>query len=427
VRDLVLVDTELFPQIFRVRQTFHSPRVVDVAAEVHAQLAKLRLDRTIAPGQSIAVTAGSRGIANIADIIRAAVEHLKNIGASPFIVPSMGSHGGGTADGQRAILESYGITESTAGCPIRSSMETVVVCHTAEGVPVHFDRAAFEADGVLVCNRVKPHTRFAGPIESGLMKMMLIGLGNHLGASTYHQAFEDHDFTRIAYSVADEVLRRCRVVAGLAIVENAYDQTALIEAVPPAEMLNREKRLLEFARQWMARLPFDRVDVLLIDKIGKDISGVGMDPNVVGRKFDDHKAVEGELPKVKRICLRGLTEHTHGNANGMGMAEFCRSQMLGEVDFRTTRLNALVACHVTAAMQPLDYPSDREMLQAAASTIGMVQPPDLKLMWIRDTLHLTEVECGAVYLKEAQSRDDLEVVADPRPLPFDAAGNLPLV
>jgi hypothetical protein len=415
----------VFPQIFRLRQTFEAPQLSDVPGEVHAQLTRLRLAEKIKPGQSVAITAGSRGIANIHVILRAAVEHLKQLGARPFLVPAMGSHGGGTAAGQRQVIESYGITEAFVGCPIRAGMETVVLCRTAEGFPVHFDRHAFEADHVLVCGRVKPHTLFVGDIESGLMKMMLIGLGKCEGAAVYHRAIQDHSFGQIIHSVAGEVLRRCRILAGLAIVENAYDQTALVEAVAPENLVAREKQLLALARQWMPRLPFPRVDVLLIDKIGKNLSGAGFDPNLAGRKFNDHKAVDGEFPKVTRICLRGLTKESHGNAIGLGLAEFCRWQLLRDTDFEATRLNALVSGHVSAAMPPLDYETDREMLAAALGTIGLRQPPEAKLIWIANTLELSEVECSAAYLDEARRRDDLEILTAPRDLSFDAAGNLP--
>ncbi|MFH1266073.1 MAG: lactate racemase domain-containing protein [Planctomycetota bacterium] len=414
-----------YPLTFRLRQRFEAPRVDDVPGEVHAQLARLKLAERVKPGQSVAITAGSRGIANIRVILRSAVEHLKQLGAEPFIVPAMGSHAGGTAEGQRAFLESYGITEEFVGCPIRSTMETVVVCRTAEGFPVHFDRFAHEADHVLVANRVKPHTRFAGEIESGLMKMMLIGLGKCEGAGVYHRAILDYSFDQIVRSVAAEVIRNCRVVAGLAILENAYDETARIEAVAPGEFESREKELLVLAKKWIARLPFERVDVLLIDQIGKNISGTGMDTNIVGRKFSDHAAMEDEFPKVKLIVLRGLTPETHGNAVGLGLAELCKSQMLRETDFEITRLNAIVAAHVSGAMPPLDYETDREILDIALGAIGLVEPADAKLLWIRNTLELSEIECSAAYLEEARTRDDLEILTDPRPLPLDSDGNLP--
>ena len=417
--------TQRYPQVFRLRQRFDSPGVGDAPSAVHNQLARLDLGRKVRPGQSVAVTAGSRGVANVAVILRAIVDHLKGLGAQPFIVPAMGSHGGATAQGQQEVLHSYGITEASLGCPIRAGMETVVVCRAAEGFPVYFDRHAFEADHVVVCNRVKPHTRFVGDVESGLMKMLLIGLGKCDGATIYHRAIQDYSFGQIVRSVAGEVIKRCRILAGLAIVENARDETALVEAVAPEDFEPREKELLVLAKQWMAKLPFKHVDVLLIDQIGKDISGTCLDTNVVGRKFDDHKAIEGEYPKVKVIALRGLTEASHGNAVGLGIAEFCKSQLLRETDLQATRLNAITAGHLAGAMLPLDYETDREILDIALSTIGLVEPQDAKLLWIKSTLHLDELECSAAYLDEARDRPDLEVLTPLRDLPLDASGNLP--
>jgi hypothetical protein len=418
-----------FPKVFRLRQHFEAPRVEDVAAEVHAQLQRLDLRSAgrIAAGDSVAITAGSRGVTDIALILKAAVEHFRSLGAEPFLVPAMGSHGGGTAEGQGDVLARYGITESQVGCPIRSQMDTVVVCRTPQGFPVHFDRLAYEADHVLVVNRVKPHTRFVGPIESGLLKMMLIGLGKREGATIYHRAIQDYSFDEILRGVVAEVLARCPVRAGLAVVENAFDQTARIEAVLPADFETRERELLELARRWMARLPFERADVLVVDRIGKDVSGTGMDTNVIGRKFDDHRARDDEFPKIRSIAVRGLTPQTHGNAVGLGMAEFCRTQILHQTDFEATRLNALTAGHPTAAMLPLDYPTDRRMLEAAMIPIGLVEPEDARLLWIADTLALAELECSTAYLEEAGRRDGLEILSDPRELPFNAAGNLPEV
>jgi len=416
----------VFPQIFRLRQTFDATRVEDVAVEVDTQLKRLVLHEKIRPGQTVAITGGSRGIANIATILRAIVDHCKKLGARPFVVPAMGSHGGGTAEGQQRLLESYGVTEAALGCPIRSSMETVVVGQAKEGFPICFDRLAFKADHVVVCNRIKPHTGFAGSIESGLMKMLLIGLGKAEGAAVYHRAIRDFSFEQIIRSVAGEVLQRCHILAGVGIVENAYDQTGRIVAVLPEEFETREKELLQLAKQWLPRLPFPQTDILVIDRIGKDISGTGLDPNVVGRKFNDHVAVENEWPKVRRICLRGLTEATHGNAIGFGIAEFCRSQILRQMDVEATRLNGLTSGHISAVMTPLDYETDVAMLDAAFSTIGLAKPPDVRMIWIADTLHLGEVECSAAYLDEARQRDDLEILTDLRPLPFNAAGNLAL-
>jgi hypothetical protein len=413
-----------YPLLFRVRQSFDAKRVENIPLTVENELRRLELGAKVKTGQTVAITAGSRGVANIATIIKAAVEHFKSLGAKPFIVPAMGSHGGGTAEGQRELIEGYGITEAAMGCPIRASMETVVVCQAAEGFPVHFDKHAFGADHVLVVGRVKPHTGFVGDIESGLMKMMLIGLGKHNGAKIYHRAIMDHSFGQIVRSVAKEVLAKCRVVAGLGVVENAYDQTALVRAVAPHEFEEREKELLVLAKEWIPRLPFKTADILLIDEIGKNISGTGMDTNVIGRKYNDHAAVEHEWPKVKRIVVRGLTEATHGNATGIGMAEFCRSRVVRDMNAKITRINCLTGGHPVAAMVPLDYETDREILDVAFPTIGLTEPPDAKLMWIHNTLEVVEVECSIAYLPEALQRLDLKVLCEPRPMEFDASGNL---
>ena len=414
-----------FPEFFRIRQHFDTDHVDDVAAEVKSQLARLQLDRRIRPGQSVAVAVGSRGIANLAVIIRATVDHLRRLGAEPFLVPAMGSHGGATAEGQRSLIESYGVTESFVGCPIRSNTETVVVCHTSKGIPVHFDRLAFEADHVVLCNRIKPHTMFVGPIESGLMKMLLIGLGNPEGARIYHRAIQQFSFAQMIRSAATEVIDRCPLLAGLAVIENGYDQTARIEAIAPEDFFDREPALLELARRLMARLPFDDVDLLLVDRIGKDLSGTGMDSNVTGRKFNDHAAVEGETPRVRRIAVRALSQATAGNALGIGMAEFCRSRIIREADWAATRSNVLTSGHISAVMPPLDYETDREMLETALGTVGLIEPVDARVLWIADTLHLAELECSAAYLDTARKRDDLELLTPLRPLPFDEQGNLP--
>ncbi|MCC7083846.1 MAG: DUF2088 domain-containing protein [Pirellulales bacterium] len=415
-----------YPHFFRVRQKFERSCVADVAGEVRKQLAQLSLGQKIRPGQTVAITAGSRGIANIAIIIKAVVDSLKSLGAAPFIVPAMGSHGGGTAEGQRELLAGYHITEAYCGCPIRASMETVIVCQAAEGFPIHFDRHAFEADHVLVCGRIKPHTEFSGGLESGLMKMMLIGLGKRDGAVLYHRAFKDFSFEQIARSVAPQVIGNCRILAGLGIVENAYDETAKIEAMLPGQIASREAELLVLAKRWMPRLPFPWVDVLIVDEIGKNISGTGIDTNVVGRKHDYHKAVAGESPVVRRIIARSLTPLTHGNATGIGMTEFCKTSLVEQADWKVTWLNCITSGNIGFGMMPIHMSTDRELIDAAISTIGLTEAIDSKILWIKNTLQLAEVECSTRYLEEARLREDLEIIAPPRRLPLDAAGNLPI-
>ena len=414
-----------FPQMFRLRQKFDALRVEDVEGEVHQQLASLNLGEKIQPGQTVAITAGSRGIANIALIIKAAVAHFRGLGAEPFIVPAMGSHGGGTAEGQRAILEGYGITPEFVGAEIRSSMETVIVAHTpGHNVPVHFDKHAYEADHVLVCGRIKPHTGFVGEIESGLHKMMLIGLGKHAGATIYHRAIMDFSFLEIIRAVADEVLNRCRVIAGLAIVENAYDETGLIAAVAPRDFFEGEKKLLVLARKWMPRLPFPKADLLIVDRIGKDISGSGMDTNVIGRKYNDHAATERDPVSVKRIFIRGLTEATHGNACGIGMAEFTNQRTIDGIDLDITRINTITGGHPTGAMLPIARPTDKLVLEDALGTIGLTPPEQARIIHISDTLHLKEVLVSADYQDQFAGRSDLEVLDGPRDMTFDENDNL---
>ncbi|MEE2804840.1 MAG: lactate racemase domain-containing protein [Pseudomonadota bacterium] len=416
-----------YPEIFRIRQKFERPVIEDVTGEVESQLARLNLSKSIQPGQSVAITAGSRGIANIHIIIKGIVDHLKGLGAEPFIVPAMGSHGGATAQGQQRIVEGYGITEAFCGCPIRSSMEIVIVCDAQEGFPVYFDKNAYGADHVVVCGRVKPHTSFVGDIESGLMKMMLIGLGKYEGAKTYHRAIKDFSFGQIVRSVAREVLSKCRIVAGLGVVENGYDETAKILAVAPDEFEERERELLVLAKYWMPRLPFKQADLLLIDEIGKNISGSGMDSNVVGRKYLDHRAGEEEWPKIGTIFLRGLTEETHGNATGIGMAEFALTRAVDAMDVAITRRNCITGGSPTAAMVPLHYASDREVLEVTLPEMGLTAISDTRLMWIHNTLEVSELECSRAYLDEARESNEIEILTDPRPLPLDKNGNLPNV
>ena len=412
------------PRMIRIRQTFDARRVEDVTAEVARQLLSLRLHERIRPDQTVAITAGSRGIAQIGKMTRAVVDHLKGLGARPFIVPAMGSHGGGTASGQAQLLEHYGITAEKMGCEIRASMETVIVDTTPQGIPVHFDKHASQADHVLIVGRVKPHTGFVGEVESGLHKMMLIGLGKHEGAKIYHRAIADYSFMEIITAVAASVISKCRVVGGLAIVENAYDETALIEAVPPTRFLEREKELLKLATQWLPRLPFPTTDLLIIDRIGKNISGTGLDTNVVGRKFNDHAGTDRDTVRCKRIFVRGLTEETHGNATGIGLSEFTNQRTADAIDRKITAINCITGLHPTAAMIPIAYETDREAVIQALQTCGLVEPPDAKIVQIQDTLHLAEVLVSEAYLPQISSRRDLEQLGDPQEMAFDAVGNL---
>lgn len=407
-----------------VIQHFERTRLDDVEAAVGEELSKLQLDRRISTGDSIALTAGSRGIANIAAILNATGDFLKNLGAQPFIVPAMGSHGGGTCEGQVGVLKSLGITEESVGVPIRATMETVVVAETAGGVPVHFDRYAYEADHVLVVGRIKPHTRFVGPIESGLHKMMLIGLGKHEGAKIYHQAILSQTFPEIIDSVGERVLQTCGIVGGLAIVENAYDETGLIEAVASDDFATREPELLQLANKWLPALPFNDVHLLIIDRIGKNISGSGMDANVVGRKYNDHAATEWDRAKCLRIFIRALTEETQGNGTGIGMSEFTTDACVAQIDHDKTRINCVTASHPEAAMIPVTLPTDAAAVSCALQTVGRVAPAEAGIIQIADTLHLSQVRVSETYFAQVESSDHLEFAGEPYDFPLDDAGRL---
>jgi len=410
--------------MMRLRQKFECPRVDDIPGEVERQLAALNLGEKVQPGQSVAITAGSRGIANIAVITKAIVAHFKKLKAVPFVVPAMGSHGGGTPEGQRGILEGYGITSDYIGCDIRASMETVVVDRTPQGIPVHFDKHAFGADHVVVAGRIKPHTGFVGEIESGLHKMMLIGLGKHEGAKVYHRAIMDFSWLEIVQAVAESVLKKCRVVCGVGIVENAYDETALIAGVAPHDFGRRERELLVLAKEWMPRLPFPKVDLLIVDELGKNISGSGMDTNVIGRKYNDHKATAADNVSVRTIFVRGLTAETHGNSCGLGMAEFTNQRTIDSVDRRITAINAITGGHAPAAALPVAFDTDKEALEAALTTIGLTPPEDARVLHISNTLHLAEVLASEAYLAAAEQRPDLEILDPPSDMEFDDDGNL---
>ena len=413
-----------FPRMMKLAQHFEVTGVEDVAARVREELAKLDLSAKVKPGQSVAVTVGSRGIANLALIIETLVRELKALGAEPFIVPAMGSHGGATAQGQRAIVEGYGVTEERVGAPIRATMEVVQVGRTPDGIPVYFDKYAHEADHVVVVGRIKPHTDFQGRIESGLHKMMLIGLGKHQGAQVYHQAIVRYSFDQIIASVAQEVIDRCRILLGLAIVENQNDETALIEAVPPESFAQREGELLVLAKRWIPKLPFEEVDLLIVDQMGKNISGSGLDTNVVGRKSRFHRPAPDEGSRVTRIYVRDLTDETHGNATGVGVADYTHKRLVDKVDWEMTYLNCITGSEPRCGHIPIHFETDRKVLEAALRTVGFGPWEDARVLRIKNTLEVREVLASEVYLEEALARDDLTVIEPPAEMAFDGQGDL---
>ena len=413
-----------YPRILRVRQSFPRPRVDDIPTAVRVALAQLDLGRTIRPGQTVALTAGSRGIANIPLILRSVVEHLLDLKAQPFLVPAMGSHGGGTALGQRAVLESYGITEAFVGAPIRASMDVVKIGKTAEGWPVYLDEIASTANHIGVVGRIKPHTSYHGALESGWMKMMMIGLGKREGAAWYHRVLLENNYDPVVRSVGKVMRTRAPIAFALGTVENGYDETALIEAALPADFETVEERLLVKAKEWLARLPFAQADLLIIDEIGKEISGSGMDTNLVGRKRAFKGGAPENQPAMRFIFIRGLSAHTHGNGAGIGLADFTTTRLVQSLDYAATRLNCVTSGYPEGSNLPVHYDSDREVLDNALAIIGTRDLASARIMRIQSTMHVEELEVSQPCLDELPPRTKFEVLG-PADWTFDAAGNLP--
>jgi hypothetical protein len=407
-----------------LRQVFERPRVEEVALAVRDALETLNLGRVIRRGQTVALTAGSRGIANIPVVLRAVVRILRDLGAQPFLVPAMGSHGGGTADGQCQVLESYGITEAFVGAPVRASMDVVSLGTTPEGFPVVLDRRASEADHIGVVARIKPHTNYHGPIESGLLKMMMIGLGKHAGALTFHSILLEEPFDPIVRSVTRLMRAKAPITFGLGLVENAYDETALVEAALPDDFESVEERLLVQARSWLPRLPWREADLLIVDEIGKEISGSGIDTNVVGRKRSLPRLEPEGQPQMRFIFVRGLSAHTHGNAAGIGVADFTTTRLVRAMNYQATVINCLTAGYPSGANLPVHFDTDREVINAALAILGTRATEDARIMHIRNTLALEELEVSEPCLAQADRQTEFSIERGPYELTFDGEGNL---
>ena len=408
------------PKMLRVRQSFPRPRVADIPRAVAETLGRAGLQ--IRRGDTVAVGAGSRGVANVDVIVGAAVRWLQDMGARPFVFPAMGSHGGGTAEGQLDVLAHYGITESTMGCPVRATMDVVQVGE-ALGMPVWLDRHAAEADAIGIVNRVKPHTDFKGEIESGLFKMMAIGLGKYRGAVQYHRMNVTHSYEKVITAVGREMLAKARVGFGLAVLENGYDETAHLEVFRPGELEAGERRLLKQAREWMMRLPFRTIDVLVVEEMGKNISGSGMDTNVIGRPSNPHEPFPTDQ-KILWVVVLDLTDLSYGNAVGIGNADFTTRRLVDKIDMKPTLINAITACAPGGAKVPATLDTDREAIDTALACIGLTPPDRARIVRIKNTLKLGEVEVSEAYADEVRRRPDLEVLGEPAPLRFDAAGQL---
>nr|WP_233255334.1 lactate racemase domain-containing protein [Haloplanus rallus] len=374
-------------------------------------------------GGEVAIGAGSRGIANLGSIVSGVVAGVRDRGYEPFVFPAMGSHGGATAEGQREKLDTLGVSEETVGCEIRATMDVETVGETPErGVPVYADANAVAADAIVMVNRIKPHTDFGGEVESGLSKMLVIGMGKQRGAKMAHDWAVDWSLRNMLPEIASQLLEALPVAGGVAIVEDEHDDTTLLEGVPASDFLERERELLETAERRMPKLPFDDLDVLVVDRIGKDISGQGMDTNVTGRRHFTINEPEPESPDVKRIYLRGLTEKTKGNAMGMGQADFVHRDVKAGLDWPKALINAITASTVRGVRLPPVVENDRAGLRGALGTIGPVAGDEARVLRVTDTMRLQRCYASEPLIEAARDRDDLRVIAEPAALAFDDGG-----
>lgn len=415
-----LVSKTPLPRMHRIRQSFERVACADVAESVRSALWKCPATQAVRPGTRIAITAGSRGIFNIAEILRVIVEELQHAGADPFVVPAMGSHGGATDAGQVEVLHHLGITTAFLGCPIESTMRVATIGTTAQGRPVQIDAYAAAADGIIVVNRIKPHTSFTGPYESGLMKMLAIGLAKQQGAQVCHQEGYAHMAENIE-QYGRAILSSANILLGVAILENAYDQTSEIYALTAAEIPLREPELLQRAKALMPRIMLSDIDVLVVDRMGKNISGLGMDPHITG-KFAT-KYASGP-PEPGKLVVLALTEETHGNANGIGVADVTTRQLLESFDAEMTYPNALTATLTQAVRMPMVMDNQKLAIQTGIQTAAGFDKGKIRLVRLRDTLQLGEIYISQAMLPEALANPHITVLSEAEEWKFDEQGNL---
>jgi hypothetical protein len=408
------------PDLLRLRQVIAAPRLHDAPASLEAALAEFDLERRVARGQRVAVAVGSRGIRDLVPLLVTLVAALRRVGAEPYLVPCMGSHGGATAAGQAAVLAELGVTESSVGAPVVSTMDALEVGTSRYGAPLWASPDLVSSDGVILVNRIKPHTDFSGPIESGIAKMLVIGAGKHRGAVEAHRLFVRHGFSAVIEECGRALLERLPVLFGLAVIENQLDETAELHLLERDEVLEREPALLRRARELMPALRLSRLDCLVVDEMGKDVSGSGMDTNVIGRKQPAGGAAAG--PEVTRIFVRDITPASDGNALGVGFADFVTTRLAAAVDPEVTMINALTAMAPEAARLPLAFDDDVDALAAAYATSGAASMEEFRMAWIRNTLDVGELLVSEALSGEVAADPAFEVCEGPFPFPLDSDG-----
>ncbi|HZO99746.1 MAG TPA: DUF362 domain-containing protein [Terriglobia bacterium] len=397
------------------------PAVSDLAGEIGRRLSGLNIPFEKLRGRRIAVTVGSRGVASLKEIVRAICDWLKNQGARPFAFPAMGSHGGATAEGQRQLLAEYGVTPEFIGAEILSSMETVPLGSTPEGFQAFMDRNAYEADSILVVNRVKPHTDFSGNIESGVVKMMTIGLGKADGATEAHRCSWKHGFETAIRAISTKVLATGKILCGIALIENELHQIAEVRAARPEGIFAQDEEALKTARQLVPRIPFPEIDLLIVDEMGKNISGTGMDTKVIGRGVEP---VPPEAPRIRAIYTRDLTPETEGNAAGVGLADLIHDRLYRKIDYQKTFINVRISLNLPLAQIPMHAPSDRDALDFALGYLGSPPPEEQRLVWIRNTLSLDRIAISETLARASAGLKGWRLSTGARVPEFDPAGDL---
>ena len=412
-----------FPRVLVVRQNFPDRHLADIPSTVQREMHQSGFGANLKPGARIAIGVGSRGIANIATIARSVAQYWIARGMKPFLFPAMGSHGAATAEGQADVLAHYGIIEETMGCPIVSSLDVVPLGRTPEGIQTYMDRNAFESDGVMFLPRVKWHTDFEDTIESGLFKMMAIGLGKFAGAGHYHTYAYKLGLGQVIRSIGREVLKSGKILGGLAILEDAYHNTAQLTPVPVEQMERKEEELLALAKSWMARIPMD-LDILIVNEMGKDISGAGMDTKVINRGSQSQYNPWRMAPRIERIFVRALSGNTYGNAVGVGLADMVTDRLVNAIDSTPMYINAITASTLPPARIPIHFATDRECLERLLPTVGKFDMQAVRIGWIHNTLELTPIALSENLRAEIEQNPLLEIVEGPMELAFDGAGDL---
>lgn len=408
------------PPMALVRQNLPRPIISDIPTAVCKELKRSDLSSILHKGMSVAISCGSRGITNIPTIIREIVNFCKSYGADPFIVPAMGSHGGATSEGQTDVLTSLGVTEEFCGCPIRSSMDTVCLGTTPDGYPIHLDKNASQADGIIVVGRIKAHTAFRGEYESGLMKMMAVGLGKRNGAEVCHSTGFRLMHT-IMPSVAEGILKSGKILLGFAIIENAYDETCILKAISPQRIPLEEPGLLVQAKKLMGRLYLPETDLLIIDKIGKNISGDGSDPNIAGNFCCQYAS--GGLKAEKRVVL-DLTDETHGNAMGVGLYDATTQHLFNKIDFDITYINPLVSSAINMAKIPMIMENDHDAIAACLKSSPEIDHDNPRIIRIKDSAHIDEIYVSIAHREEVLAEPCMEILTPFEPMNFTKEGNL---